>query len=247
MQTIHTTSILCALAACSSGDAATTGELAQTVPLPAAKLLIEHNATDEDTGFQIFADGDPWNQLQIAGPGGEVVFTAQPAGRLRDFGMTEMFIETNEPPNDEVSIEDTLARLPVGRYDFEAVGIEGEVQTGSVDLTHAIPRGAEITAPAEDAEVSADRDLTIAWNAVTTDLGGAAVTVTHYQLIVEREDDPPHPGFGRTKLDVIVPASVRSFRVPCDFLTPQTTYEFEVLAIEASGNQTVSARGFSTR
>ena len=39
------------------------------------KLLIEHNSTDEDTGFQGFGDGDPWNQLTISGPGGEPVVT----------------------------------------------------------------------------------------------------------------------------------------------------------------------------
>jgi hypothetical protein len=62
-----------------------------------AKLLIEHNSTDEDTGFQGFADGDPWNELTISGPGNVEIVTVTPAGGLFNFGLTELFFETSEP------------------------------------------------------------------------------------------------------------------------------------------------------
>jgi hypothetical protein len=39
----------------------------KTPALEKAKLLIEHNATDEDTGFQGFADGEPWNEPCLSG------------------------------------------------------------------------------------------------------------------------------------------------------------------------------------
>ncbi len=45
-----------------------------------AKLLIEHNATDEDTGFQGFGDGDPYNVLTITGPGDVLITTVTALG-----------------------------------------------------------------------------------------------------------------------------------------------------------------------
>ena len=43
------------------------------VPLKDAKLNIEHNATDEDTGFQGFVDSDGWPRLDVRGPAGDGV------------------------------------------------------------------------------------------------------------------------------------------------------------------------------
>jgi hypothetical protein len=103
-----------------------------------------------------------------------------------------------------------------------------------------------ITAPAENAVVSADEDLAIAWEPVTETIDGDPVTVTHYQLIVEREGEPLHQGFGASIFSVHVPASITSMRVPSEFLQPASRYAFEVLAIEESGNQTLAARGFET-
>ena len=88
-----------------------------------SKLLIEHNATDEDTGFQLATDGDACKQLDIRDPDGRAVLSVRTRGRLRQLGLTEMFFETEEPENAEVPIADNLA-------------IEGEAE-----LTHAIPAG----------------------------------------------------------------------------------------------------------
>ena len=42
---------------------------AQTVvPLKEAKLNIEHNFTDEDTGFQGAIDSEGWKELTVTGP-----------------------------------------------------------------------------------------------------------------------------------------------------------------------------------
>ena len=37
------------------------------IPLKEAKLIIEHNATDEDTGFQGFIDSEGWQKLDVVG------------------------------------------------------------------------------------------------------------------------------------------------------------------------------------
>ena len=38
------------------------------VKLKDAKLNIEHNATDRDTGFQGFIDSEGWRRLDVTGP-----------------------------------------------------------------------------------------------------------------------------------------------------------------------------------
>jgi hypothetical protein len=45
---------------------------------------------------------------------------------------------------------------------------------------------------------------------------------------------------------VHVPATQNTLSVPTDFLEPDTIYELEVLALERSGNQTISVGFFKT-
>ena len=109
--------------------------------LEEGKLLIEHNATDEDTGFQGFADGEPWNDLTIKGPDGETILSIFTEGGLLDFGLTELFFETSEPENAEVPIENVLARLPEGAYTFTGEIVDANDSSVTASLTHRIPDG----------------------------------------------------------------------------------------------------------
>lgn len=52
---------------------------------------------------------------------------------------------------------------------------------------------------------------------------------------------------GKLGLSIYVPRSVTSIAVPDGFLQPRTAYKWEVLAIERSGNQTLSSGSFQTR
>lgn len=220
----------------------------EEIPLKTVKLLIEHNASKLDTGFQIFLDGEPWKKVEVRGPSEELILTVRPQGNLKRVGLTELFIESNEPPNDEVPIPVMLANLPEGDYQFEALGVDDVEQEGVATLSHRIPAGPEITSPRVGVMVSAERDLTIKWKAVTTAVhGGTNVTITHYQLIVNKLDQLPGPGFGTETLSIHVPASVTRMKVPAEFLQPGTSYEVEVMAIEANGNQTFTESSFSTR
>ncbi len=63
------------------------------------------------------------------------------------------------------------------------------------------------------------------------------IPLEHARIIIE---------FNATDEDVDVPASVTSVTVPPEFLEPDTEYDFEVLAIEESGNQTISESSFTT-
>jgi hypothetical protein len=216
----------------------------ETIPLKEAKLIIEHNATDEDTGFQGFVDSDGWEQLEITGPDG-VVVTLKGRGKLAEFGLTELFFETVEPPNAEVLLADVLAVLPEGEYTIAGATPDGKWTSGTARLTHRIPAGPELVFPTEGATVPAS-NLVMRWNPVTVSITSEPVTIIRYQLIVEK-DEQPHPNaIGKIATSIYVPASVTSVTVPDEFLESGTNYKWEVLAIEESGNQTLSSSEFAT-
>lgn len=219
------------------------------IPLKTAKLLIEHNATAEDTGFQGFLDGEPWEHVALVGPRGTQL-TIDARRGLSGLGLTELFFETNEPENAEVPIEDVLAVLPEGEYEYEARTVDGEPMEGAVTLTHAIPAGPVITSPLEGATVDPG-NLTITWNAVTQTIDGSSVEIAGYEIIVEKDLEalgllPPANGFSKLVLSAHVSAQTTSLTVPPQFLEPGTPYVFEVLALEKSGNQTLSSSAFDT-
>jgi hypothetical protein len=84
-------------------------------------------------------------------------------------------------------------------------------------------------------------------NHVTTTLDGKPLNRTGYQVIITKDvRDDPH-GFSRPTFDVHVLPSVTSLTVPHEFLEPRTGYELEVLALEISGNQTISVLFFQTQ
>ena len=58
-------------------------------------------------------------------------------------------------------------------------------------------------------------------------------------------DDPN--GFSRPTFDVHVLPSLTALEVPSEFLEPNTPYELEVLALEKSGNQTITVIHFETK
>lgn len=218
----------------------------EELAFPEARLLIEHNATAEDTGFQGFVDGDPWKRLDIVGPDETVVLSVSARGSLRDFGLTELFFETQEPANAEVPIEEVLARFPEGTYEFEGRDIEGNEVEGEATLTHAIPAGPEVVAPLEGSVVDPDAAV-VDWEPVTETIAGGPVEIVAYELIVEKDvDQPGLPGFSKTHLSIHVPAAVTSLTIPPEFLDPATAYKFEVLALEVSGNQTITESSFET-
>jgi hypothetical protein len=237
------------LNACSNAEAPNDDEPRDEAPaLRAAKILIEHNATDEDTGFQFFADGDPWDQLEVVGPSGRVVL-ANAQGALRGFGLTEFFLETEEPANDEVAIPDVLAHLPEGQYTFRATLIDGSKSSVDATLTYDIPAGPVLVSPDDGSDDLDPADTVVSWEGVThTYDGSSAVEIVGYQVIVEKVDpQPTYPrGFAQSVLNVYLPSTARDLRVPPEFLAPNTLYSYEVLAIEVSGNQTLSSARFST-
>jgi hypothetical protein len=235
----------CALATVACGDGSG-GSDGTEIPLKEAKLNIEHNATDLDTGFQGFVDSDGWLRLDMTGPDG-LVLTLEGKGALGELGLTELFFETVEPENADVPLDELLAILPEGNYVIEGPSTEEEDATtrGVALLTHDIPAGPVLVAPAEGATVPAT-GLVMDWEPVTETIEGGAVTIVAYQLIVEVDEEPHPHAFAKRNLSVYVPPEVTSLTVPDEFLQPGTAYLWEVLAIEESGNQTLSSSAFET-
>jgi hypothetical protein len=219
------------------------------VPLKEAKLNIEHNAKDNDTGFQGFIDSEGWKWMKVTGPDGKVL-KFEGKGELGQLGLTELFFETVEPENVDVPIDELLETLPEGNYEFKGSGIEVGERTGETIgtalLTHDIPAGPELLTPAEDAEVPEDKDLVMSWNKVEKTIDGDDVNIIAYQLIIEK-NEAPHPHMiGKMGLSMYLPPDVTQITVPEGFLEPGTDYDWEVLAIEESGNQTLNSSSFST-
>ncbi|MGH3346370.1 MAG: hypothetical protein ACRDO4_05265 [Nocardioides sp.] len=221
---------------------------ADVIPLKEAKLNIEHNATDEDTGFQGFIDSEGWRRLDIRGPGGPVA-TLKGRGSLADLGLTELFFETVEPENADTPIAEMLAKLPEGRYTIAGPAQEnGESlgrTSGTALLTHDIPAGPKLVAPAEGATVPAS-DVLARWKPVSKTIRGEPVRIIAYQLIIEKDVEPHRHMIGKFGLSMYLPPSTTRIEVPDGFLEPRTAYDWEVLAIERSGNQTLSSGSFKT-
>jgi hypothetical protein len=150
-----------------------------------------------------------------------------------------------EPENAEVPIEDILTMLPEGQYTFEGPTVDGGSTRGAATLTHDIPAGPVLLFPADGATVS-PTDLVVSWSPVTQTISGGPATIIRYQLIVEVDEEPHTNTIGKRGLSVYLPASVTSLTIPDEFLEPGTQYKWEVLAIEESGNQTLSSGAFAT-
>ena len=218
------------------------------VPLKEAKLNIEHNATDKDTGFQGFIDSEGWQHLDVTGPDGQVL-AFEGRGSLADLGLTELFFESVEPENADVPIKDMLAKLPEGRYTVSGTAQENGVSMGQTSgtalLTHDIPRGPKLVSPKEDARVRTTGQVA-KWRPVSKTITGDPVKIIAYQLIVEKDAEPPKHMIGVFGLSMYLPPSVTEIAIPDGFLEHDAKYDWEVLAIERSGNQTLSSGSFKT-
>ncbi len=218
-----------------------------------AKIYIEHNATDEDTGLHGLIGGEPWRSVCVTAPDGTQLWGMEPADRLQDLGVSDFFWESNEPPDDEYSIDDLQADFPEGRYVVAGTGVDGVDRIAEAIFTHAIPAEPEITEPPLVGDIEEESPpvvdaggLVIRWKPVDETITGGPVTITGYQIIVTDEEAEDPNGWARPVYDVHVDPGVTALSIPDEFLKSGTLYELEVLAIETSGNQTISVGFFRT-
>jgi hypothetical protein len=226
----------------------------ESVSIATAKLIVEYNATDNDIGVHGAFDDHGWSELCVYGPDGTLVLAVKPQGRLKDLTMAGIFFESREPPSSEFSFADLKAAFPEGQYQVRAASFDGTRLTGVATFTHDVPAPPVISSPrlvddeanVGDAVVSTT-DLVIAWENVTATVDGGPVVISGYEVIVTKvEHDDPN-GFSRPIFDVHVPADRNSLTVSAEFLEADTVYELEVLALEQSGNQTITVGFFKTQ
>jgi hypothetical protein len=208
---------------------------AAQIPFAKAKIIFEFNSSGPDLGIQVSLDGEPWKEITIVDPQGTTMLEIEAEGRLKNFGLTELFAESNEPNFEDVRPEDILARFPEGVYRFFGTTVEGDRLVGTARLTHAIPDG-----PSDVSAQMVNRSLVISWVAPprVSSLTGKKITIVGYQVIVERADND-RLGAAPRIFDIKLPP-VTNVTVPPQFLESGTEYKFEVLAIEAGGNQSIT-------
>ena len=247
-----------------AATAMTPASAAPPEPFKQTNIHFETNASACDMGIQMSFDTDGITEGEIEGPGEQEVFQFGSIFGLEDtHDLTESFQERVEPPiidletalgcepaDDAISLGELFARWPAGTYEFdgESGGVEFE---GKAKLTHKIPAGPVITAPEDGDIVAHDANLLIRWNKVTgpilPNLGPVEI-VGYHVVVVDVTNPVLPPGKTKTAFDADVSKVETSFLVAKQYLEPNRIYEFEVLATEKGGNQTITEGGvFCTR
>jgi len=207
---------------------------AAPVKFETARIYIEYNSTDNDLGFHVSLDAEDWKSLTIVNPAGTTIFEVAgkgPYGRP-NLGLSELFFEGAEPTLTDFPLDDLLALFPEGKYKFIGVTANGDHLTATSTFTHAVPAG-----PSVSSTVNGD-SIVISWQPVTGPPPGfpnERIQIVGYQILV----DP---------FEVTLPATSRQVTLPREFaasLAPGS-HAFEVLAIDASGNQTITGGSFDT-
>jgi hypothetical protein len=225
------------LASGGSAVAGPSGDAAALVRLAESTMIVEVNATDGDAGLQVFLDGEPWRSMSVTGPDGRTILDVTTKERLDGYGLTELFSESSEPPFDVFPLAKFKKLFPAGTYTFSGRTIEGAALTGTARLSHDIPAGPRIVAPAQEARVGRS-GVVARWRPGPQRAG---VDIAAYRAIVTQEE----PRLRVLSADL--PASARQLEIPPSFFAVAGEYKLEVQAIERSGNQTLTEVSFRVR
>ena len=241
--------------------AAATSALASE-PFKLTNIHFEANASACDMGIQISFDTDGVSRGSVTDPNGQIVHrfgTAGGPGVTHD--ITEGFQERVEPQiidleralgcerdeeEPEIFLTELLSAWPEGRYIFTGSSEDANFR-GVASLSHKVPAGPEVLAPEDGDVVPPDEHLLIRWNKVADpiipELGPVNVVGYHVVIADATNPEPLPPGKIPAQLDVDLPRLATSLLVPKQFLRANRIYEFEILATEAGGNQTISEGG----
>ena len=228
-------------------------------PFKQTNIHFETNSSACDMGVQMSFDSEGITSGEVDSPFDQNVFALRAVrGAEGTDDITEMFQERVEPPiveleqalgcepsEDAITLTELLSNWPAGSYEFSGVSGRDEIETLAV-LSHKIPAGPVISAPQDGAIVPHDANLTIRWQKVTQPilpyLGPVEIVGYHVVIAVVAGDFLP-PGKTKTQYDVDLAKGETTLLVPKQFLEPNTMYEFEVLATEKGGNQTITEGG----
>lgn len=203
----------------------------EKVQLSRSSIYWEYNATANDLGVHVTLDGEDWKRMKIFRPNGSLIFDVRGTGPYQELGMTELFFEGAEPNLADFPLSGLLQRFPEGQYEFEGSTTGGQEIEGEGAFTHAIPAGPRIAA-----QVGPGNLVRIVWQPVTTTPPGfplRPIVIKGYQVIVG-------------SFQVTVPPNVTRVTLPPEFVASMLPgpQQFEVLAVEIGGNQTLSEGTF---
>lgn len=248
-----------ALAGVALAALAATPSAAAEQPFKQTNIHFETNASACDMGIQMSFDTDGVTRGSVEDPHEKVVFSFKAVDGMEGTqDITETFQERVEPPiidlqsalgcepsDDAISLTELLATWPAGWYEFdgESDGVEFE---GRARLSHKVPAGPKITAPADGAIVPHDAHLLVTWEKVTRPILprlGPVEVVGYHVLAVDITSPTLPPGKTKTSFDADVSRNETSFVIPKQYLEPGRIYELEILATEKGGNQTITEGG----
>ena len=226
---------------------------AEALEFAAADIFYELNATDRDLGVHVALDAESWRDLRIEGPTGHTIVKVEPEGNLKEIGLTELFLEGEEPSLDEVPFARFRSLFPEGDYVFAARTTDGQELRSTDPLTAELPCPVTVVSPAEEQAVPPDK-VVVGWRPAPGVFDpdtrkcatGEEVGLVGYQVIVLLENE--EEGLRREFL-VDLPPGVTQVPIPAEFIeegarVEGTEFTLEVLGIEDSGNKTITARSF---
>ncbi|MEA1900225.1 MAG: hypothetical protein U9N47_05600 [Thermodesulfobacteriota bacterium] len=214
------------------------------IPFSKAKIFIEFNVTDEDVGIQVLLDGKPWKRVKVFDPNERKILDITAKRSLRKQALPSCSSKVR-------SRRSTKSRLTSSWPDFRRGNTssrEGRLMASnwkarrySHTLFRPDPRSSHPLSLTDEPPVVDPNDFVIQWEPVRETITGSEdIEIVGYQVIVEQEE--PLRVFS-----IDLPASVTSVMVPPEFFNQQDTlHKFEVLAIEASNNQTITSGEFIT-
>lgn len=240
---------------------ATAAPVQAAEPFKITNVHFETNASACDMGIQMSFDTDGIAEGSVRDPNGQVVYQFGSVGGPHvTHDLTEGFQERSEPQiidlrralgceraedEPQIWLSSLLSAWPAGKYVFTG---SGDVNwRGVAFLSHKVPAGPRILSPSDGQVVPAGEDLLIRWDPVTEailpELGPVDVVGYHVVIADATNPEPFPPGQIPAQFDVDLPAFPTSVLVPKQFLRRNRIYEFEVLATEAGGNQTITEGG----
>lgn len=229
--------------------------------------FVETNATAGDVGFHYLLDGGAWKTAQMFDPDGDRILDVRGTEDFAEQGMTELFMESAEPPcfaapgedpSEVVTVAQFIQRFEKGVYVVRGRNTAGEAIAIKGRLTHKLP------AAPKTAIAFGEDGVTISW-AVGNDLGPCAVPagipnpatvkVVRWEVAVEPNADALDggvlpPGVPFAKLNMQLLGSESSLLVPASFIEGYLAvgvdeFKGEVGAREVGGNQTFTEFEFS--
>ena len=209
---------------------------ASAARLADAAMFFEINDTDGDAGIQLFLDGEGWRRMKVFDPDGNKILDFQGKGSIGLQGITELFFESAEPSFDVQSLEELLGLFPEGLYRFRGTTSDGRPLNGKARLTHHLP-GAPLLVSPVDGEAVDPENAVFEWVEVADPPGSEIVA---YEVIIGCEEADALDFFAEVGPDVT------SITAPPELLGQGgEECKWEVLALEESGNKTISETEFS--